>query len=827
MTGSIVSASVLWVLLAQGTACLAAGLVGSCLLRRRAARAHQVLLTGLLAAVLMPATYLLVRNLELGLLTPPAVASRPVSAEDRIVDEVAIESIPAMEADPETIAIEVADLAAFAPAYETPTPKVPWAVIGLISWTTATLLLLGRLLLRFVLGLCLLQRARPVETPALCDALQTARDRMGIAAPVALRASENVRSPVIWCWRRVPVLLVHEHPQATKARDWVGVFCHELAHWKRLDHVSGLLAELLTAALPWHPLTWWVKGHLSRLSEEVCDDWVLASGHTGVDYAESLLSLAPQSQLAILPTVVGKERVMKKRIYRIVKERCGNPTVGRRWALGVSVLVISVATGVALAQPGPVRRGPGEPRPMAEPAQRPPRNQALVREARRNVLERMLDQLREQVRDTEVALREEGDQPGERRQLLRAELAALRNQIGQTERQLANLNRPEPESSPVLGGPVVEGTRQANERLLDLRANAERTHRALETIDDADSPEAQELRESFKVTEREIHDTEMWLDLQQQRATAARAQAAEAATRVRQEQQLARRRAAAARESAASARRMRLDQMGAETREMELRLRELEERGQTEGDEAQALRNDLRIMRDKLRDTRQATPRQVQTQARALRPAGATGGEAFVVRQQKVEGRRAEIADSRERMLAARSAEARAQMEHLQRRLEELRQSGQGDNDEAAEIRETLRALQRERQSARRETAAARRTRLARQIAQIEQNLQRMENPSGDRAAALRRELRQLQAELERLNAEAPPTSAVAVSRTRAATTAPSRSATPRATRRPGTDRALETEIEQLRGQVNGLNDQMQQMQRLLEHLVAQKEAAR
>ncbi len=45
----------LWLLLlVQGTACLAAGLAASYVLRHRPARAHQVLLTALLASVLMP-----------------------------------------------------------------------------------------------------------------------------------------------------------------------------------------------------------------------------------------------------------------------------------------------------------------------------------------------------------------------------------------------------------------------------------------------------------------------------------------------------------------------------------------------------------------------------------------------------------------------------------------------------------------------------------------------------------------------------------------------------------------------------------------------------
>ena len=127
------------------------------------------------------------------------------------------------------------------------------------------------------------------------------------------------------------------HPDGV---DWAGIFCHELAHLKRRDHVSGLFAEILTALFPWHPLLWWTKARLAKLSEQACDDWVLAAGQSGVDYAETLLGLTAQKQMAFVPTVIGKEKTMSTRIRRIIKDRCGDPRVGARWMAGVSLLAI-------------------------------------------------------------------------------------------------------------------------------------------------------------------------------------------------------------------------------------------------------------------------------------------------------------------------------------------------------------------------------------------------------------------------------------------------------------------------------------------------------
>jgi hypothetical protein len=289
-------------------------------------------------------------------------------------------------------------------------------------------------------------------------ALVEACQRLGVIDPVDLRVNSKVRSPMIWCWSRIPTLLVQTDAlEATRRHDWVGVFCHELAHLKRGDHATGLWAELLICLAPWHPLLWWAKKQLLRFSEEACDDWVLAGGRSGVDYAESLLELSPQPELAFVPTVVGKEKTMKARIRRIVEERCGVPHIGRRWATVVTILVLGLTLGVAFAQ-----RRPAE-RPRAERAEQ----RELMIAGRRNVLNRLLDQLVEQTHEIEAALRERGDDPGPDGTVMRAELDALREQIGMIERQLGALDRRD--------RPRAEaGERNAEQEAIRLGAHLER-----------------------------------------------------------------------------------------------------------------------------------------------------------------------------------------------------------------------------------------------------------------------------------------------------------------------------------------------------------------
>ncbi len=338
----------------QSTIFIMVGLVGSFILRHRSSRAHQVLFLAMMAAVIVPIMSILVKHYELGMFVaePVAIQSR---AEDKgrvgnygapgIISAENIEHNPGLIEKDLPSALAGSESAEFS-----------WRSLVLGGWIAASLILFARLLVTFVLGVRLLGRALPLECEKIEEALNLARAKLGIDKDVKVYSSRGVRSPVIWCWRRKPILLV---PSAAgrfdNGVDWAGVLCHELAHWKRRDHISGLLAELAVCILPWHPLLWWAKSRLVRLSEQACDDWVVATGQPGTDYAESLLDLTPGGQMAFVPAVVSSKRGLADRVRRILKDKCGNPRTGALWALTVSIVATCLAVGVACAQTRPAK----------------------------------------------------------------------------------------------------------------------------------------------------------------------------------------------------------------------------------------------------------------------------------------------------------------------------------------------------------------------------------------------------------------------------------------------------------------------------------------
>lgn len=358
MTSELFSESVfLWSFAWQSTVCIVAGLVCSFILRRRSARAYQVLFLAIMAAVVVPMMNIAVKHFELGLFAATPMARQTEVRDYRISSDYEVyEVMVPAELGPGTRKIEAGELPSVG---RLEAVKFSWRRVILCGWVTTSLILIARLLVTFVFGIRLLVRAVPLRDEEIREVVRLAKAKIGLKRGVEVRSSERIVSPVIWCWAKKPVLLVPSKAGKDSEKvNWLCIFCHELAHIKRRDHISGLLAEMSACMLAWNPFIWWAKRRLAWLSERACDDWVVASGEQAEEYAESLLDLVPQRQVVFAPAVVSGKRGLAGRVRHILEDGCGNPQTGVRWALLVSVASVCIAAGIAFAQTRPVGTEP-------------------------------------------------------------------------------------------------------------------------------------------------------------------------------------------------------------------------------------------------------------------------------------------------------------------------------------------------------------------------------------------------------------------------------------------------------------------------------------
>jgi beta-lactamase regulating signal transducer with metallopeptidase domain len=353
----------LWVVAWQSSFWLAAGLIVSRLWRRRPARAHLAVTVALAAAVATPLLTLAAGSLQLGLLPPREVGAMPASLESKVIrfgpDGDRPEMRPAVSSDADGLMAERAGAVRTAAGPRPRTgiedaaswtePTIPGfqPVILLAIWLTGAFAGAARMLHSLVGGMRLVRRAAPVHDGALQASLGHAARRFGIPPP-RLARSPVCRCPMIWCWGR-PVVLVPDDASPDASLAWEAVFSHELAHLVRRDHLADLTGDMAATLLWWNPLAWLGRRQMRTLAEEACDDWALNSGGDPLDYANSLLALAPQPPAAMFAAVTLRSS-LATRVTRILSDRVVRPELGRRFGFAVAAGALLVACGAAVAQ---------------------------------------------------------------------------------------------------------------------------------------------------------------------------------------------------------------------------------------------------------------------------------------------------------------------------------------------------------------------------------------------------------------------------------------------------------------------------------------------
>ncbi len=761
----------LWCWAWQSTLFVAIGLVGSFLLRHRPARACQTLFLALVAAVIVPAISVLVAHLGLGLLAPEPMAYEPQVSYDVVaIDYEAPEAIPLIAPRAEMEPVELQADAAPAPVQIASSGAgLPWRSILLYGWLIAAFALLGRLLIALVGGVRLLRRSKPHHNERIRRAMECAQARLGVTKDLRVCSGADVRSPMIWCWSRPPVLLVPEDLDGSV--DWVDVICHELAHWRRRDHLTGLIAELAVCVLPWNPLLWWARKRIVRLSEQACDDWVLAGGRAGTDYAQSLLNLSPKAQMAFLPTMIGKEKPMKERIYRIVKSKCGNPRIGVRWALAMTVIAATLTVGVAFAQRRPA---PEEPDRRA-------------RAERKADLREKAHQMEEQIGENEAklhALEETGKGDSDEAQNLRAELREMREGRERLEQELRG-----PEAGPrereVRTREGQEQRREILRRLEELGRETELQLRRLEEQPgrreeaNALSGKMRELNEQMRQVRRELGR-----QLEERGRREPQREGRERPEIDRRIEELTRH----------------LDELRMDSADKERALHELEERGRGETEDANALRRKLGEVHDQIRAAEQKLANTERERGPMREGRGrAEGGpspEAMAREQEKLGDRARQI----ELELRELGGEHPERAEQLHRELDEIHARMEKIEREQGRVerpRPGLDDLYQQRQG------------LQARLGEIERALGELNDQGkgeSEKARNLNRERREIQKQLDVNDRELRN-----VGRER-----------PQEPERPD----LERQVQELRMQVNGVNEQMGEMRELLKRLLERERPA-
>jgi HEAT repeat protein/beta-lactamase regulating signal transducer with metallopeptidase domain len=316
----------------------AAGLASFVLRRRSAAARHMIWTLALLSVLVLPVLSVALPRWQLPIVTLEREAPQlPATSVQLPADRPA----PSMKRTPgASVTVAAAPLTHVAPAR----PPMSWPAVLLMVWLAGAFVILARLCAGILAVHWMSRRTeRVINAPWLPQARSLAAE-LGISPRVVFLRSRRATMPMAWGVFR-PVVLMPADADVWPAERLRIVLLHELAHVKRRDCLTHMLAQISCACHWFNPLAWIAARHARTERERACDDLVLAAGTRGPDYADQLIEIARVMRSGRFPAVLAGASLAMARSSELEGRLMAilDPSVPRA---GVSRLRTAAATTV-------------------------------------------------------------------------------------------------------------------------------------------------------------------------------------------------------------------------------------------------------------------------------------------------------------------------------------------------------------------------------------------------------------------------------------------------------------------------------------------------
>ena len=184
-----------------------------------------------------------------------------------------------------------------------PSRRMDSAALAIVAWAVGASLVLAYALAGVAAALLIRRSATPLRAPWV-DEARVLAEALEVPGSIEVVESKAVATPLVCgLWRPMIVLpssAAHWSDQRRRV-----VVLHELAHIKRRDCLTQAIAQIVCAAYWFNPLAWLAARRLRAERERACDDFVLAAGADGPDYAAHLLDIAQNMKGSRIRTAAG------------------------------------------------------------------------------------------------------------------------------------------------------------------------------------------------------------------------------------------------------------------------------------------------------------------------------------------------------------------------------------------------------------------------------------------------------------------------------------------------------------------------------------------
>jgi TonB family protein len=128
------------------------------------------------------------------------------------------------------------------------------------------------------------------------------------------------------------------------------VLLHELAHVRRADGATRLLARIALSLFWWNPLAWSAWRVFLKESERAADDLVLSAGAPAADYAGHLLEVARSLQFAPAASAavaMARRSDLEGRLRAILDSKADRTHPGRASAFAAAAVAVALVVPLA------------------------------------------------------------------------------------------------------------------------------------------------------------------------------------------------------------------------------------------------------------------------------------------------------------------------------------------------------------------------------------------------------------------------------------------------------------------------------------------------
>lgn len=232
---------------------------------------------------------------------------------------------------------------------------VPWTWLLVATWLGGVVIVLSRIAMGAVRVHMLGRRGWSIERGWPVPLVRRLCTELGIERRVRLLEGESATMPLTWGVVR-PVVLLPSTAAEWPAGRLETVLRHELAHVRRLDVMTQLIAEIACALHWFNPLVWLVAKRLRIEREMACDDDVLASGSPPSEYAADLVALARSLRpgaASYAAVAMAQPAYLKDRVHALLDDERRRGGVRVTHALAASATSLLVVAPLAALVPVP------------------------------------------------------------------------------------------------------------------------------------------------------------------------------------------------------------------------------------------------------------------------------------------------------------------------------------------------------------------------------------------------------------------------------------------------------------------------------------------